>query len=89
MHLKHCQVSFFCRMKLALNACKQRTQYLNICRFNSTTVTKISYFVLAPSKECSIRNEVAVNLNSVAVAKISNIMIVSSKEVIDVLTISE
>ena len=84
MHLKHSQVSFFCKVKLTLNACKQRTQYLNICRFNSTTVTKISYFVLAPSKGCSIRNEVAVNLNSVAVAKILKIMIVSSKAVIDV-----
>ena len=62
---------------------------LNICRFNSITVTKISYFVLAPSKECSFTNEVVVNSNSIAVTKISNIMLVSSKKIIDVLAISE
>ena len=45
--------------------------------------------MLAPSKGCSFRNEVAVNSNSVAVAKISNIMIGSNKDVIDVLTVSE
>ena len=64
-------------------------EYLNICRFNSITVTKTSYFVLAPNRKCSFTNEVVANSNSVTVAKISNIMLVSSKEVIDILTISE
>ena len=45
--------------------------------------------MLASSRKYPFTNEVAVNSNSVAVLKISDIMLVLSKEVIDVLTISE
>ena len=78
----------FFRIKLTLNAYKKRTQYF----VGSVPLQSLKFHILCLLRARSAgleMNEVAVNLNSVAVTKISNIMIVSSKEVIDVLTISE